>query len=162
MTLRFYICNIVTFFVEDIFRTTNQPAPRGMFKIQLTPEEVIKKWNLFTDELALTGTELPKVRATNQTAIKNINAKLKQDSFDFDLILDEIRHSDFLQGKATNWRVTFDWIFAYKTNWIKIINQTYRNANNKPVASSQQSDRTGQLHNTAQVFQSIKDKFTRD
>ena len=58
---------------------------------------------------------------------KKISARLKENDFDFDLILEKIRNSDQLQGKVYDWRVTFDWIFTSKANYIKILEGNYQN-----------------------------------
>lgn len=86
-------------------------------------DEFHQKWNRFAQEY-----DLPQVRALTDKRKKYIKAKLRDKSFDFDAILEKISKSDFLLGRSERgFQVTFDWIFQYRDNYIKILEGNYEN-----------------------------------
>lgn len=70
----------------------------------------------------------------------NLNARLKQYGIDDVLkAIDNIRHSDFLQGKhnGKQWQITFDW-FVLPSNFPKVLEGNYdndKNANGNDINS---------------------------
>jgi hypothetical protein len=82
---------------------------------------VINIWNEYSKKRGLPKVFYTKIRE------RHILAKLKKDNFNFMNILREIEKSDFLKGYNTEWKVTFDWIFCFKENFLKILEGKYRN-----------------------------------
>jgi hypothetical protein len=91
------------------------------------------KWNEFAKLNNLD--EILKLSDKRKAGIKS---RLKEKDFDFDKILDNISKSNFLLGKVKNWKVTFDWIFTHKDNYIKILENNYTNNGNKERRNKQQ------------------------
>lgn len=79
-------------------------------------------WNLFAAKY-----NLSKVEAINESRVKKFNTRIKEETFDFFRILENIRSSDHLKGTNHSWKVTFDWIFENDKNYLKIIEGAYKN-----------------------------------
>lgn len=82
-------------------------------------ENVLNYWNEKSD--------LNKITAMSDKRKSNINARIK----DFDLetiykVIDMTNDSDFLSGKSTEWKATFDWVLN-PTNFIKVLEGNYVN-----------------------------------
>lgn len=61
----------------------------------------------------------------------SLKARIKQYGIDEVVrAIDRIRDSDFLQGKSTEWIITFDW-FVKPNNFIKVLDGNYDNQINK-------------------------------
>lgn len=82
------------------------------------------------------GTAIPKITkltAGRKTALKNIFKEYGKETVE--IALRKVLASDFLCGRETKWRATFDWIFN-KTNFQKILEDTYDNRQQLPATSS--------------------------
>ena len=94
----------------------------------------------FQEETALWNTleefGIPKIRniVRDSERYRLLNARLKQYGKDsFADAVEEIKHSDFLQGKHSGktWQITFDWLIKPR-NYPKVIEGNYRNSDYKP------------------------------
>ena len=70
----------------------------------------------------------------------NLVARLKKYGLD-DVIkaIENIKHSDFLQGNTGNWFITFDW-FVKPNNFPKVLEGNYNNTNPKPQQTTTDLD----------------------
>jgi len=71
-----------------------------------------------------------KIKTLSKTRKAKIATRISGDSdfpTNFELCLDKIAESDFLLGKVTKWKVTFDWLIENDTNYIKILEDNYQN-----------------------------------
>jgi hypothetical protein len=89
----------------------------------ITPQAVVDLWNSF--EI------LPKVQKLSESRKKHLRARLQETSFDFKKAIPMILESDFLLGKATDWKITFDWFIENDSNYIKVLEGNYKNKNQK-------------------------------
>lgn len=85
-------------------------------------EAVIDTWNVFAIRL-----HIPTVRLLTDLRRKAIKNRMKENAFNLQDIFDEIKRSDFLLGKKTQWVVTFDFVFCSANNYLKILEGNYRN-----------------------------------
>lgn len=75
---------------------------------------------------------LPKVKKLDDKTVNNVKAILKENNFDYVVnIFHEITRQQFLLGNNDRgWKANFSWIMN-KTNFAKIINDTYKYLGNK-------------------------------
>lgn len=100
-----------------------EQIPSKEISIQESSKTILSTWNDFAKKYGLS-----EVVIINDKRKSNIKNRLEESNFNFELILEEIARSDFLLGKNNNgWKVSFDFIFGSKNNYIKIIEGTYRN-----------------------------------
>ena len=45
----------------------------------------------------------------------------------FEVCLQKIKNSDFLSGRSSNWKATFDWLIENDNNYIKVLENQYEN-----------------------------------
>ena len=86
--------------------------------------EVVEKWNEFAEK-----NNLQKISKLTNKRISSINHRLQENDFDLQKILEKISQSDFLLGKKSSWKVTFDFVFCSANNYIKILEGNYANTN---------------------------------
>ena len=99
-------------------------------------KSVITAWNE-----AAEGTGIPNITDIKHGTQREqmLNARIKE--YGLDTVLDaisEISKSDFLQGKANNWVIRFDW-FIRPNNFVKVLEGNYRD-NSTPRAASEKLD----------------------
>ena len=80
---------------------------------------------------------IPKVEKITPSRLKALNARLKE-GFDLENIEREIMNSSFLQGKATGFKMTFDFV-VNPNRYIKIIEGGYRDRENKQQQTQERS-----------------------
>ncbi len=88
----------------------------------LNPTKVIELWNKFAHE-----NKLPQKRAATEGLKKSINDRTEQQKWtieDWGLFFVALSNSDFLMGKATNFKLSLDWL-AKPTNFSKAISGNY-------------------------------------
>ena len=74
--------------------------------------------------------DLPAIIRLSDTRKSNIRQRVKEKEFDFDEIRDKIEESEFLKGKnPRGWKVDFDFVFGSKDNYLKILENKYKNSN---------------------------------
>ena len=88
---------------------------------------VLHHWNSFASEV-----DIPQLKAISEDRKKKIRLRSEEAEFDFKEIIKQIQDSDFLLGKKGTFKVSFDWIFKSKNNYLKIIEGNYKNAD-KPI-----------------------------
>ena len=75
---------------------------------------------------------LPKVKAFSETRKRKVQKLIKNylDTFQnlsgWEALILEINASDFLTGKSTKWKASFDWIIQ-ESNFIKVVEGNYKN-----------------------------------
>jgi hypothetical protein len=89
-------------------------------KKPLFPEPYADLWNL-----SLSRHGIAKVSALSDGRVRKFETRIKEQAFDFIKILTEINKSEYLQGKKTNWKVDWDWVFENDTNYLKVIEGKY-------------------------------------
>lgn len=57
-------------------------------------------------------------------------------------IFRKVHQSDFLSGRAKDWRATFDWLFGSSTNFLKVCEGTYDNDRGAQRSHTHQNDWT--------------------
>ena len=85
-------------------------------------DEILDRWNTLPDPI-------PKTRKLVSGSKRQGMLNQRLEDYGKDTILDAIemvRQSDFLCGKTSNWRITFDWFIA-PNNFIKVIEGNYNN-----------------------------------
>lgn len=85
-------------------------------------KEVVEKWNEFAQNFGLS--KVYKITERRKSAIL---ARMSENEFNLDLILDKIAKSDFLRGLKTDWRCDFDFVFLSAHNYVKILEGKYDN-----------------------------------
>lgn len=95
---------------------------------------------------------LPKVSVLNEQRRKSIPVRVKEIGGIERVreLLERTEKSDFLAGRKSDWKATFDWIFCCKTNWIKIAEGYYDNGH------ARNSLQTGQILNDKQSDSILK------
>lgn len=88
-------------------------------------EPYMDMWNLSAKKYGLA-----QVENASEGRLKKFKTRIREPSFDFIKILTEINQSDYLQGKKTDWKVDWDWLFENDTNYLKIIEGKYKNTGN--------------------------------
>lgn len=82
-------------------------------------------WNISTRSYGVAS-----ITSISESRLKKFKTRIREPDFDFLKILQEIRNSQYLQGKVTDWKVDWDWIFENDTNYLKVIEGKYRNSVN--------------------------------
>lgn len=81
---------------------------------------IVSHWNAFANKH-----NLPAVKKLTDKRRRHIRQRVKDRDFDFLEILNHILKSDFLLGKSSEWKVSFDFIFCSRDNYIKILEGKY-------------------------------------
>mgnify|MGYP002379806031 CR=1 FL=1 len=82
-------------------------------------------WNLSTSVYGIAS-----LATISEGRVKKFKTRVREPDFDFVKILQEIRNSHYLQGKKTDWKIDWDWLFENDTNYLKVIEGKYRNTSN--------------------------------
>ena len=96
--------------------------------------EILDKWNNFCEKYQ----KLAKIKSVSETRKKKLRARLDEESFkNFDEILKAIEEQPFLihgdsNSKFRDWRVSFDWLIENDTNYLKVLERKYKNADSTP------------------------------
>ncbi len=113
------------------------PLPQG-----LTPEAVAEKWNAVC-------VSLPKVAKLTETRKAHVKKRLAEFGKDsaaqlatVEALFEAVEASDFLCGRSSAWKASFDWLFGSPNNWVKVMEGNY--ANNTPTAQPQPQPRNPQ------------------
>lgn len=95
---------------------------------------------------------LPKVTVLNEPRKKSIPVRVKEIGGIEKVreLLERTEKSDFLTGRKTDWKATFDWLFCCKSNWIKVAEGQYDNG------YARNSLQTGQIFNDEQSDDILK------
>jgi len=84
----------------------------------------VKVWNDYAEKY-----NLPKVKELTAKRKKKLKARLRENpNFlkDFEEALKQVEYSSFLKGDKSNWKIDFDWIVANDTNYVKVIEGSYK------------------------------------
>ena len=87
-------------------------------------QKIVEMWNMLSEF----GIQSVKKITSGSKRETQLKARLKQFSLeDFTEAIEQIRQSDFLQGKnKTGWMITFDW-FILPSNFTKVLEGNYNN-----------------------------------
>jgi hypothetical protein len=84
-------------------------------------KDIVNLWNTFAEK-----NNLAKIKGITKSRSKHLDARLEEDNFEFNAILQQIEKQDFLLGKGgMNWKVNFDFIIKNDNNFIKILEGGY-------------------------------------
>ena len=72
---------------------------------------------------------LPQIRNLTENRKRKIRNADKQLNGDFKSFFEKVERSDFLSGRKTDWKASFDWIFTPQ-NLVKIVEGNYENKSN--------------------------------
>lgn len=92
----------------------------------------ITRWNEFCDQYPL----ISKVKSISGTRRKHLKQRFSEKEFDIVPILEALKEQPFLlDGNPNskdhkNWRVSFDWLISNDTNYLKVLERKYKNADN--------------------------------
>lgn len=95
-------------------------------------------YQIIIDKFNSICTSLPNVRALSEPRKKAIKSRIKE-NVDFDSLFRKVNESDFLSGRKTDWKASFDWILK-PSNLNKILEGNYDNS----TSSSKGTMYTGQ------------------
>lgn len=88
-------------------------------------KRIIKEWN----SLAKQGVKPISKLSNSSTRYRSLIARLNEYGEEEVLkAIENIRHSDYLQGKVKDWQITFDW-FVKPNNFPKVLEGNYTNKN---------------------------------
>ena len=86
------------------------------------------RWN---ENVAAKCPKIPSVLRMTPKRKEHLGVRLKDKAFDFDAICKKVLASPFLRGETSEWVVTFDWVIANDSNYIKVLEGKYNEV--KPV-----------------------------
>ena len=82
---------------------------------------------------------LPQIRNLTENRKRKIRNADKQLNGDFKSFFEKVERSDFLSGRKTDWKASFDWIFTPQ-NLVKIVEGNYENKSNPQNSYSPNHD----------------------
>jgi len=86
-------------------------------------------WNDFAERFGL-----GKIKALSDTRKANVRQRSQESEFNLKEILKSISESEFLKGSnPRGWKVDFDFVFASKNNYLKILENKYKTVYGKPT-----------------------------
>ena len=96
-------------------------------------ELIAEQWNVLKDY----GITPVRIIGPNTERGKMLRARLRQYGFEsFAEIVEQIKHSEFLQGKnGKAWQVTFDWV-VHPSNYAKVLEGNYAVSRKEPQQNS--------------------------
>lgn len=103
-----------------------QPVPFGTTK---QFDQIAEQWNVLKDY----GITPVRIIGPNTERGKMLRARLRQYGFEsFAEIVEQIKRSEFLQGKNSKaWQVTFDWV-VHPSNYAKVLEGNYAVSRKEP------------------------------
>lgn len=111
-------------------------------KTDIPYDLIQQKWN----EIC---TDLPQVLSLSPKRKEKIKCRLKEINPDTTMaiqslldIFKKIHASDFLCGRNSKWKASFDWVLDSPNNWMKIIEGNYNNHNNGTQTSNTNLEET--------------------
>lgn len=108
----------------DIEEDKEEDKEKEEDKRTASVDEVVKKFNE-------TCVDLPKVQRVTDARRKAVKARIKDVGLDTVLsVIEAANESDFLSGRVSDWRATFDWIMK-PANFAKILEGNYANRKRK-------------------------------
>lgn len=96
-------------------------------------ELIAEQWNVLKDY----GVTPVRIIGPNTERGKMLRARLRQYGFEsFAEVVEQIKHSEFLQGKnGKAWQVTFDWV-VHPSNYAKVLEGNYAVSRKEPQQNS--------------------------
>jgi hypothetical protein len=115
--------------LEEKRREENKKEDNNSIEEYKPFEEIVRQtWNLFSEKYPT----LSKIKEITGTRRKHLKERFEKESFrDFNKIILAIEQQPFLihgsqsSGKHDNWRVSFDWLIANDTNYVKVLEMKY-------------------------------------
>lgn len=118
-------------------RTTREPHENRTINKNVNKEEeekIIKEFNSICYSLP----KVERVTTARKNKIKSRLAEFKKNEVDYIELFRKVEESDFLTGRSSKWKATFDWLFENSENWVKVYENNYLNNKNVTVNSTQQ------------------------
>lgn len=116
------------------------PTTTNISNVPQKSREIFDLWNEFAGKQP----KLRKAKVLNKSRAFKIQTRLKEELFDFKLILQAIEQQTFLingnpnSEKHSAWRVDLDWIIHNDTNYIKVLEFKYADPD-KPMPTKSRS-----------------------
>lgn len=82
-------------------------------------QELINLWNAQSD--------LSKIIKLSNPRKSKLKKRFSEPLFDFKKAIPLILESDFLMGRSSGWKITFDWFIENESNYIKVLEGNYSN-----------------------------------
>ena len=106
--------------------------------------EIAEQWNT----LEQYGIPAVRIIGPNTERGRMLRARIKQYGFDsFREIVEQIKASEYLQGKVNGWQVTFDWV-VHPSNYAKVLEGNYKTS----IKTRQSSSRPRNFVNIDSVY----------
>lgn len=123
---------------NDIY--SNPPLPQkkektnlvsGPMKIDNPRKEDVENW--WNNLARKSG--IPKINKITVNRWRKVKLRLDEGFWDkISDLEDNISNSNFLRGEnRDSWKITFDWIFFNDINWLKVLENTYKNKQKKEL-----------------------------
>lgn len=114
--------------VQELPEVSDQKKVLANFIVEHRPKFIEPYCDLWNVSVKFYG--ITQVEVISDSRLKKFKSRIREPAFDFIKILSEIKNSHYLQGKSTDWKVSWDWIMENDTNYLKIIEGKYRNNTN--------------------------------
>ena len=106
-------------------KTKNIYTKKSELEINNIKDVIISAFEIWNEFAVKNGLTVIK-QLTDKRKI-SIKQRIQQKGFDFGEVLEAIQESSFLRGENKDqWKVSFDWIFESRNNWVKIIEGNYK------------------------------------
>jgi len=108
--------------LTTIYEPSIEPSDKEKDKKEIPT--ILELWNNLSKELNLN--KISKITSKRKSKLITRLKENKNFLEDFKAALENIKQSNFLQGKNNrNWKVDFDWLIANDTNFIKVLEGKY-------------------------------------
>lgn len=116
----------------DIKKST---SINSLIEVRENTEEYANLWN------ETRGPDLPKVTKLTPSRKDKVKTRINQGLTlqSFSEVITLCRKSDFLSGRETAWKATFDWLMENDNNWVKVFEGNYINGNLKGRKNEQRT-----------------------
>ncbi len=123
--------------VEKLHSIKNKYNKNELIRIN-KKEYIYVNWNNLAEELGLS-----KIKMLTDKRKRKLDVLLKKYSIE-EIIeaMEKIKESDFLQGKTSDWQMTFD-DFVEERKFLKLLEDGYRNKNGGKAGGSIKIDKSG-------------------
>ena len=118
---------------KDIYTSSSTDDVVDAPQSSIDRKQIIGLWN------SLSSYGIQPIRSIDGKRAENTRARIRQYGMDgFEEAIDNVRHSDFLQGISTGFVLTYDW-FIKPSNFPKVLEGNYNRQRPKAAGSNQTS-----------------------
>ena len=94
-------------------------------------KSTVMKWN----DLCNTYPNIPKINTISNTRRNKLKSRYTEPDFkNFEKIVKAVGEQKFLHGSNGKWRISFDWIIANDTNYVKVLERRYADQGQEETA----------------------------